>query len=59
MQTYYYDTNESVWNTWKESDMKKWLVSQGIVKSDAQIKKEKMLKLIEYVLFFLLSLRKD
>ncbi|KAJ4473059.1 hypothetical protein J3R30DRAFT_759691 [Lentinula aciculospora] len=47
MRTYYYNTSQRVWDTWSDSDMKAWLVNNGIVKSDAEIKKEKMRKLVQ------------
>jgi hypothetical protein len=47
MRTYYYNTSQRVWDTWSESDMKAWLVDNGVIKSDAQIRKEKMQKLIQ------------
>ena len=52
MRTYYYNTSQRVWDTWSDSDMKAWLVANGVIKSDAEIKKEKMQKLIAYVLCF-------
>ncbi|KAJ3798061.1 hypothetical protein GGU11DRAFT_663722, partial [Lentinula aff. detonsa] len=47
MRTYYYNHSQRVWDTWSESDMKAWLVEDGIIKSDAEVKKEKMRKLIQ------------
>ncbi|KAG6884899.1 hypothetical protein C0993_007356 [Termitomyces sp. T159_Od127] len=47
MQKFYYDTNESVYSTWSDSQLKEWLVANGVVKSNAQLKREKMQKLIE------------
>ena len=46
MQQYYYNTSQKVWNTWTESQMKEWLVAHGIVKSDAQINRDKVERLI-------------
>ncbi|KAJ3728055.1 hypothetical protein DFJ43DRAFT_1156859 [Lentinula guzmanii] len=43
-----YNHSQRVWDTWSESDMKAWLVElDGIIKSDAEVKKEKMRKLIQ------------
>ncbi|KAJ6630109.1 hypothetical protein B0H10DRAFT_1985029 [Mycena sp. CBHHK59/15] len=39
MASYYYDMNDSV-------DLKAWLVAHGVVKSDAQVQREKLVKLI-------------
>ncbi|KAG5653146.1 hypothetical protein H0H81_002138 [Sphagnurus paluster] len=47
MKQYYYGTNDTVYSAWSESQLKNWLVKQGIVKSEAQIKREKMLKLVQ------------
>ncbi|KAJ3889983.1 hypothetical protein GG344DRAFT_50572 [Lentinula edodes] len=47
MRTYYYNTSQRVWDTWSDSDMKAWLVDNGIVKRDAEIKTEKMRKLVQ------------
>nr|GAT58075.1 predicted protein [Mycena chlorophos] len=47
MNQYYYDVNDSVWSTWSDSDLKAWLVSHGIVKSDAQAKRDKLVKLMQ------------
>ncbi|KAH0579721.1 hypothetical protein H2248_002561 [Termitomyces sp. 'cryptogamus'] len=47
MQKFYYDANQSVYSTWSDSQLKEWLVEQGIVRSNAQLKREKMQKLVE------------
>lgn len=47
MQDYYYGTNDYVWSSWDDSTIKSWLVEHGVVKSEAEIKREKMLKLIQ------------
>ena len=47
MQTYYYDTNQSIWSTWTDSDMRQWLINNNVIKSDAQVTREKMTKMIE------------
>ena len=49
MAEYYYDANETVYSTWSESQTRNWLVKQGVIKPEAQIKREKLVKLIEYV----------
>ena len=51
MQYYYYTPQQEVWEAWSESDMRQWLVDHDVIKSDAQIKKDKMKKLVAYVLF--------
>ena len=47
MRDYYYNTADVVWSTWSESDIRKWLVDYGVVKSNALIKREKLQKLME------------
>ncbi|KAG6819865.1 hypothetical protein H0H93_007850 [Arthromyces matolae] len=47
MQKYYYDVNDSVYCAWSDSQLKAWLVDHGIVKSNAQVNREKMRKLVE------------
>ncbi|KAE9388916.1 hypothetical protein BT96DRAFT_980887 [Gymnopus androsaceus JB14] len=47
MRNYYYTSSQRAWDTWSDSEMKAWLVENGVVKSDAQIKREKMRKLVE------------
>ncbi|KAJ7146117.1 hypothetical protein C8R44DRAFT_590354, partial [Mycena epipterygia] len=47
MAQYYYDVNDSVWSTWSDSDIKAWLVAHGVVKSEAQVQREKLVKLIQ------------
>ena len=54
MSYYYYTPQQQVWESWTESDMRKWLIDHDVIKSDAQIRKEKMQKLIAFVLPFLL-----
>lgn len=49
MKVYYYSTSDAVYDAWSDSDLKKWLVDHGVVKSDAQITREKMLKMIQSV----------
>ncbi|KAF7373563.1 hypothetical protein MSAN_00566700 [Mycena sanguinolenta] len=47
MSQYYYDTTSSVWSTWSDSELKSWLVAHNIIKSDAQIQRDKLVKLLE------------
>ncbi|KAF5376089.1 hypothetical protein D9615_007739 [Tricholomella constricta] len=47
MKQYYYDANDTVFSSWSDSQLKEWLVKQGIVKGDAQIKRDKMLRLVQ------------
>lgn len=58
MKQYYYGLSDDVWSTWSDSELKSWLVKHGYVKSNQQINREKMLKLVECVSaqFYLLIL---
>lgn len=49
MKQYYYTPQERVWSTWSESQLKQWLIEHDIIKSGAQLQKEKMQKLVAYV----------
>jgi len=49
MQKYYYTISDAVYDKWSDSDLKKWLIDHGIIKSDAQITRDKMLQLIRFV----------
>lgn len=49
MQKYYYATNDKVYSTWSDVDMKNWLAKRGIIKSEAQLSRDKLAKLLEYV----------
>jgi hypothetical protein len=54
MNQYYYDVNDTVYSSWSDSQLKQWLVKHNIAKSDADIKREKLLKLVQYAYLFLL-----
>jgi hypothetical protein len=47
MGNYYYDLNDRVWSTWTDSQLRQWLIDNNVIKSDAQLTREKMLKLVE------------
>jgi uncharacterized protein YndB with AHSA1/START domain len=46
MKMYYYDPTDMVWSAWSDSQLKQWLVDHGIVKSDAQASRDKMIKMV-------------
>lgn len=46
---FYYSPTEKVWSNWSDSELRGWLVDHGYVKSDAQITRDKMTKMVEYV----------
>ena len=48
MSKYYYDTNNYVWDTWSDSEMRAWLIDNGVIKGDAKtLTRNKMLRLVE------------
>jgi hypothetical protein len=47
MAHYYYNTKDKIYSSWSDSDLHQWLVSHGVIKSDAQIKRDKLEKLVE------------
>lgn len=49
MKQYYYGSQDTVWSSWEDSQMKQWLVDHAIVKNNAQIKRGKLEKLLTYV----------
>lgn len=53
MKHYYYNPQEMVWSSWDDSQMKQWLVDHGVVKNNAQVKRDKLEKLLAYVLAFI------
>lgn len=46
---FYYGPQEKVWSTWNDSDLRQWLVDHGVIKSDAKVAREKMMKMVGYV----------
>ena len=49
MKKYYYNVNDNVWGAWSDSELKAWLVERNIIKSDAQLTRDKLIKLMQYV----------
>jgi len=47
MKNYYYSTSETVYDSWSDSELKKWLVDHDVIKSDAKVSRDKMLKMIQ------------
>jgi O-methyltransferase involved in polyketide biosynthesis len=46
MQHYYYDTKAYVWSSWTDSELHDWLVAHGIVRSEARIQRDKLVKMV-------------
>ena len=49
MKHYYYTPQQHVWDSWSDSQLRQWLIDHDIVKSDAQIRQDKLKKLVAYV----------
>ena len=49
MKKYYYNVNDNVWGAWGDSELKAWLVEHNVIKSDAQLTRDKLIKLMQYV----------
>lgn len=47
MNTYYYSTKDTVYSNWTDSQLHQWLVNHGIMKSEAQASRDKMIKMVE------------
>lgn len=45
-QDFLWSTQDTAYSTWTDSQMKDWLVSHGVIKSDAQLQREKLQKLV-------------
>ena len=45
-EKYYYDAQDMVYGSWDKSELRQWLIDHNIIKSDAQIRKEKLQKLV-------------
>jgi len=56
MDKYYYDHLDTVWSTWSDSQLKQWLVEHGVIKSDAQVTRDKMTKMIQFVISVTISI---
>jgi hypothetical protein len=46
MKKYYYESSEKVYNTWSDSDIKSWLVDHNVVKPEAQVSRDKLIKIM-------------
>lgn len=43
---YYYTSSDTVFSSWKDSDLRKWLIDNGVVKSDFQANKDKYVSMV-------------
>ena len=46
LTNYYYSLSDTVWSSWTDSELKAWLVANGYMKSDQEIRREKLIKLV-------------
>lgn len=46
MRIYYYDVNDTVWDTWSDAALREWLLDHEIIHTNAQVSREKMLQLV-------------
>lgn len=51
MTKYYYDSSDKVYNAWSDSELKSWLVDHNVIKPEAQVKRDKLIRLVSYVVF--------
>lgn len=49
MKKYYYDSSDKVHNAWSDSELKSWLVDHNVIKPEAQIKRDKLIRLVSCV----------
>ena len=42
----YVNAKDTVWSSWKESDMRDWLIEHGYLKSDAQKTRDELVALM-------------
>jgi len=49
MKKYYYDSTDKVYDTWSDSDLKAWLVDHKVIKPEAQVKRDKLIKMVSCV----------
>lgn len=49
LENFYYTPADRVWSNWSDSELRGWLVDHGYARSDTQIARDKMMKMVEYV----------
>jgi hypothetical protein len=50
MKKYYFDPSDKVYNAWSDSELKSWLADHNVIKPEAQVKREKLIKIMSCVL---------
>jgi hypothetical protein len=43
---YYYSSTDTIFNSWKEADLRKWLINNNVIKSDFQASKDKYASMV-------------
>ena len=43
----YNNARDTVWSSWSDSEIRSWLIDNGYLKSDAQAKRDELVKLID------------
>jgi Putative nuclear envelope organisation protein len=46
VQDNYLSATNTVWDAWTESEMRAWLIEHGYMRSDAQVKRDELVELI-------------
>lgn len=46
MQRNYYSARDTTYNSWSESQLRKWAISRGLIKSDAKKTKDELTKIV-------------
>lgn len=49
MKKYYYDSSDKVYGVWTDSELKSWLVDHNVIKPEAQVKRDKLIRLVSCV----------
>jgi len=49
MKKYYYSSSDKVYSAWSDSELKSWLVDHNVVKPEAQVKRDKLIRLVSCV----------
>lgn len=49
MKKYYFDPSDKVYNAWSDSELKSWLADHDVIKPEAQVKREKLIKIMSCV----------
>jgi len=40
------NARDTIWSSWSDSEIRSWLIDNGYLKSDAQVKRDELVKLI-------------